>query len=362
MQKVTGLLKRDGYWCYRFMVAGRQYSGTTGLADTERNKKAAGQFLDERRREVRMAGVDMHSEKLDFATAAGFFLLYCKDVKYRAKQSSYIRLRSSFGSLVAFFGAAAVAAIDPGMIDNYKHWRIADHGVKDVTLRHDLHALSLFFQHGMKQRWCTANRVREVEIPSDKEAVRNNVLTPQQEEKYFRVAKTMVDKAGRPNLYDLGRLMLNQGCRPEEITQARKDAFDLIEKTLQINKGKTRAARREIYLTEESCQILQSRMGSPGDYLFPSQRYPDRPLIKLSKTHDIACERAGVSFIIYDLRHTFGTRMAPLVDPITLAAIMGHANLRTIMRYVHPQSEEKRAAMERYQAAMKRGQLRVVNG
>lgn len=40
-------------------------------------------------------------------------------------------------------------------------------------------------------------------------------------------------------------------------------------------------------------------------------------------------------------------------DPFTLAAIMGHANLRTIMRYVHPQQAEEEAAMEAYEAAMK---------
>jgi hypothetical protein len=41
---------------------------------------------------------------------------------------------------------------------------------------------------------------------------------------------------------------------------------------------------------------------------------------------------------------------------------MGHANLRTIMRYVHPQQEEKKRAMEAYEAAMKRKQLRKVIG
>ena len=50
------------------------------------------------------------------------------------------------------------------------------------------------------------------------------------------------------------------------------------------------------------------------------------------------------------------------IDPFTLAAIMGHANLRTIMRYVHPQQEQKKRAMERYESAMKRKQLRKVIG
>jgi len=50
------------------------------------------------------------------------------------------------------------------------------------------------------------------------------------------------------------------------------------------------------------------------------------------------------------------------IDPFTLAAIMGHANLRTIMRYVHPQQQEKKRAMEKYESALKRKQLRKVVG
>jgi hypothetical protein len=47
-------------------------------------------------------------------------------------------------------------------------------------------------------------------------------------------------------------------------------------------------------------------------------------------------------------------------DPFTLAAIMGHANLRTIMRYVHPDQPQQKQAMERYAAAMRRRKMRRV--
>ena len=63
-----------------------------------------------------------------------------------------------------------------------------------------------------------------------------------------------------------------------------------------------------------------------------------------------------VSFVPYDLRHTFGSRQATEVktDPFTLAAIMGHSNLRTIMKYVHPDTSAQKAAMERYAESMRR--------
>ena len=117
--------------------------------------------------------------------------------------------------------------------------------------------------------------------------------------------------------------------------------------------GKSRAAKRTLYLTQEVVAILSARLKTEGPWLFPSERYPGNHITKLSNSHDRACREAGVSFVLYDLRHTFGTRQGTELktDPFTLAAIMGHANLRTIMRYVHPDQAQQKQAMERYDAA-----------
>jgi hypothetical protein len=39
---------------------------------------------------------------------------------------------------------------------------------------------------------------------------------------------------------------------------------------------------------------------------------------------------------------------------------MGHANLRTIMKYVHPEEEAQKEAMNRYAEAMQRKKIRRV--
>jgi len=190
------------------------------------------------------------------------------------------------------------------------------------------------------------------------------VLSDEQENAYFDEARKIVDKAGRKNLYDVGRLMINQGLRPEEVMHARKEQFSVDMHTFTVVAGKTKAAQRTVDLTEESFQIIKARMNTSGPWIFPSERYVGQAITKLNKSHDRACRNARVSFVLYDLRHTFGTRMATeaKVDPFTLASIMGHANLRTIMRYVHPQQGEKKRAMERYEAAMRRKRLRKVVG
>jgi site-specific recombinase XerD len=60
-----------------------------------------------------------------------------------------------------------------------------------------------------------------------------------------------------------------------------------------------------------------------------------------------------LAFVLYDLRHTFATRLAQAgIDLATLAAILGHNSIRIVQRYVHPTAEHKKAAMSRYDAVM----------
>jgi integrase len=118
---------------------------------------------------------------------------------------------------------------------------------------------------------------------------------------------------------------------------------------LDVRRGKTKAARRTLGLTEESKLILGRRMAGSSQWLFPSPRVPLAHIGRLNYSHDEVCRETGLNFCLYDLRHTFATRMAQSgCDLATLAAILGHSSLRLVMRYVHPTAEHQRAAMERY--------------
>jgi integrase len=331
------------------------------LEGTERNRKAAEDFAKLKRDELRKS--EIRGEKA-FNAAADEFLAWCTDVEYRSKRNTADRIKTSLASAKEHFGAMPVSAMEDGggAIERYKTYRIREHGVRDVTLRHDLYGLSLFFQYAMKLGWAQTNPVKQVTIPSDLDAVRIHVITPEEQAAYFERAIEVKDRAGLSNLYDVATLMLNQGCRPEEIMSARKEYFDKAQRSLFIAGGKTRAARRPVDLTDESFKILLARMDTPGPWLFPSDRRPGKHITKLQSSHDKVCLDAGVSFVLYDFRHTFGTIQGAVLkqDPFTLAALMGHSNLRTIMRYVHPQKEEKLQAMQSYEAALQRRKLKVV--
>jgi integrase len=233
--------------------------------------------------------------------------------------------------------------IDESEIEAYKVWRFSEHQVRDITVRHDLHALSTFFKYSIKQHWAQTNPILNTKIPSDADAVRIHVISPAEEREYFlRAAKNQ-------NLYDLAQLMRNQGMRPEEVLSLRKQDIDLERGQLRIRSGKSKAAQRTLDLTSESLAILAKRWQDPSVWVFPSGRTSGSHLGRMNGAHDRVCRETksqrALNFVLYDFRHTFATRMAQAgIDLATLAAILGHNSIRIVQRYVHPTAEHKQSA------------------
>lgn len=60
----------------------------------------------------------------------------------------------------------------------------------------------------------------------------------------------------------------------------------------------------------------------------------------LKKQHRRALQLSGVRpFVLYSLRHSFATRIAPRVDAWTLCKIMGWSSLSVAMTYINPSED-----------------------
>jgi integrase len=294
-----------------------------------------------------------------FRDAVADFFIWGK-AHYREHPNSFKRIKGSFASLLLYFALEPVSLIDAGMVEDYKTWRVNEYGVRDITIRHDLHALSKFFGYAILQHWTYNNPVREVEIPSDADAERMHILTASEEEEYFKRAEKS------PNLRDIGRLMINQGVRPEEAAVLAKVDVDLKGRQVLIRKSKSAASERTLDLTTESCKILARRMKGASPWIFPSDRKPGCHIGRINSAHDALvaqAEKEGVTinWVPYDFRHTFATRIAlggkeGGVDLVTLAALLGHEGIRVVKKYVHPTAEHKKAAMAKYERLIKENQ------
>lgn len=335
-----GVYKRGKLWHYRFQHKGAGYSGSTGLAATASNRKAAKEVELEIR--LRTKGGRPPLQEVSFIDAVEAFLPWARS-EYAPETAR--RMEISFSSAKRFFGnLILLSSVTPGNIEDYKHYRRRRGEVAEVTLRHDLHALSKLFQFGRKHGWLDGDPLAGVDVPSDVDSRRERILTPDEERAYFAAAAKMPGSA----LYDVGRLMILQGPRPAEVFALRAEHIDLSRSELHIVKSKSRAGRRTLPLLPESVGILAKRMETARrGWLFPGRAKTDDHITRLTVSHNKAQSASGVNCRLYDLRHTFASRMAAAGVPMpTLARILGHGDLKTVMRYVHPQQEEARQAMQ----------------
>lgn len=136
---------RRGIWHYRFWLDGREYTGSTDLVATERNRNAAVR-VEAKARELVISG-RAHELKLQvkpFSDAAAEFLLWA-DGEYTEHPNTAKRLHTSFVSLSQFFRNVPVSSVLRGHVNDFKAWRRKEHAVREITIRHDLHALSKAF-------------------------------------------------------------------------------------------------------------------------------------------------------------------------------------------------------------------------
>ena len=353
--RVRGIRQINGRWEYRFMIDGREHSRVTDLKATERNLSKVAAMLEIHKRQV-LAGTALDDQKVLFSRATEAFLQWSKANR---KPNTARRHRTSAASLVHFFRDQRISTIRPGHLENYKTWR-AECQIKAVSIRHDLHAASQLFQFAQKQGWCETNPVRLVEIPSDRESRNDRILSLEEEQKYLAAA------AKNDSLYDLARLMLLQGLRPQELLVLQKQHVDLEKRELHVIDSKTPAATRTINLTSESCVILGRRMAESSPWVFPSRRkvwhrrrrefywviIGDKHLTYsgIVNAHEKASSQSGVGFHIYSLRHTFATRFYRATKDIeSLRRVLGHADLKTLLRYVHIDKDDLRTAMETFE-------------
>jgi len=256
----------------------------------------------------------------------------------------------SLVSLKAALGKKRLSEVTPAEIDLFKQSRL-NSGRKGSTVNRDLACLRRLLRVAVKRNMLRTSPFSEGRVDFLPEQGRERILSFQEERAYL--------KAANATLRDVATIILECGCRPDEVFRIRVEDVILPGRALKIQSGKTKNARRSVPLTEIALDVLKRRISqAKGLYIFPFRKgfgsldwY--RPMTQLWNAHKQALQKSGIrpAFTLYDCRHTYGTRaIEGGIDPLTLMRLMGHANLATTNRYVHLSQNHLAGAQKRIEA------------
>ncbi len=367
--------KRGGTYWFRFVWNGEtiRESAKTG------NKRTAEQI--EAARKTQMAkgevGIRDRAPVPTFGTFVNRDLLPHVETTFASKTTTLRYYRTQLAHLTAYTQLAGAkldeigAETVSGFIEQHRRA-----GYQVSTINRALQVLRRAFRLALE--WGKAERIPAKISLVPGERRRERVLSDSEDAAYLKAATAVGDSVLqdyekaltgiratqrgeqpiRPDdpylLRDVSVILLDCGLRPEECYRLRWEHYR--GDTIYIPHGKTINARREIPLTDRASEVMEARRGAKSEWVFPaptSSGHIEQSTLK--RQHAKACKLAEVAiFVPYTMRHTCLTRWARILDPYTLAYLAGHSDFGTTKRYVHPNLNTAREALQRARDAQGR--------
>jgi integrase len=270
-------------------------------------------------------------------------------IKIKSGARSLRSIRGYIKHLAGFFGETPLSKVTPEMVEAYKQKRMKQRIVckaradgkpksrdrKGSSVNRELAVLKNIFSVALTQRrFRGENPVRGVSFYP--EQARDYVLN--QEE----VGRLL--EAADEELRQIVLIALNTGLRRGEILSLRWAQVSFEDGIISFARTKSVKFHR-VPMNSIVAGVLTS-IEKRGDYVFPG-RWGRGHLADCKKAFEDAREKAGLPELhFHDLRHCAGTYMATAGIPLTtVQQILGHRDIRTTSRYINPNDENRRKAV-----------------
>jgi integrase len=145
-------------------------------------------------------------------------------------------------------------------------------------------------------------------------------------------------------------LALNTGLRRGELFRLRWRDVAIDRAMLTVRgEGAKSGQTRHVPLNAEAASVLAAwrhNAAAPPALVFPSVD-PEKPLEDVKKGWGPVVRAAKIGpFRFHDLRHHFASRLVQAgVDLNTVRELLGHADIKMVLRYAHLAPETKAAAV-----------------
>jgi integrase len=355
--------KRGPVWYAKYRLPdGRQVQRKLGPAWTGRGRPAAGHFtkrlaedwlrdtLDEARRGTLVAPVRTGAT---FADAAAEWLRYVEHDR-DVKPSTLTDYRSVAARLVREFGSLAIEEVS---VRRVEEWRAGlgagrDRPLSNRTRNKSLTILGGIMERARKLYGLPSNPVRDVEKLRERyDATSFAFYSPEEVHALVRAAASEQDAA----LFLTAALT---GLRRGELIALRWRDVDFSRSAMRVSGSyasgtlttpKSGHGRVVPMVPDVAAALarLSQRDAAPGDddLVFPGElgQYLDGSALR--RRFVAACARAELRPIrFHDLRHTFGALAVRGAESIVeLQNWLGHAEVRTTMRYTHYREQQDAA-------------------
>lgn len=308
------------------------------------NKRVAQQIYDARRGEIAHGKFDLLKKAPELE---GWAKRYLESVEHPNTRRRY---KSSKENLVAFFGEQQrLDHISPSRIEEFKRAR-REAKVKAATLNRDLRFLAQILKQAERERYIARSPfdLTKFFLNDSRERRQPHILSWEEQEKLLAVA--------RPRIRVLTVLGVETGMRTGEMLHLKWPDVDFLNGLIQLRQSKTASGIRSVPMSQVcKVELLRWRnLVGPeySEWVFPNFSNRRHPLQGGRKAWAATLKKAAIPFFpIYNLRHTFATRLtAAGVAGLTVAQMLGHSSTQIVPRYAQVLDQNRIDAMKKLEA------------
>lgn len=318
------------FWWYDFTVAGTRYRGSTEVADKAEAKK-----IEAKLRTEAVTGQHFHATTdLTIDQACGKYYL-----EHGQYASSTAIMRTYLRRLPAMLGRAKmVSAISDADVSAYVGARRAA-GAGASSINRELNQLRAVLKRA-ERAWSVPCRAINWST--------HRLTEPAQRRRYASAEEErLILEHAAPHLRDVIRFALLTGLRRANILGLKWSQIDRAEGLMHFmqKSRKTGGEHHTLAVTAEIGAILDAHKGEHPEHVFS---FRGKPIRDIKSGWATACKKAGVIGLhVHDCRHTAATRILKKTKNLALAkAVLGHADLKTTLRYAHVLMDDVREGME----------------
>ena len=294
----------------------KESSGTTDLEEADRFLRGRLDTRDEGRLPTVLSG-----KNLTFDEWVDWFLERRSKPPYRSEKTHRDNLEV-LKNLRPVFGGMRLSEISSEAIEEYIEQRLWSERkvrtklgirykgrLKPATVHKEFRVLRRMLNVAVKRKRLTVNPCAAVEFPVQ---LSNTTRKPH----YMAASEqARIEFFASDYLRDAVVILVEMGLRPyKELTPMRKEQVDLENGVVHIPDSKTTNGVADMPVTDLAKEAFRRRMeATPGsDYLFQTWKPSSKPYVtSFKRIWASTLKRAEVPhFSIYELRHTFATRLS----------------------------------------------------